>query len=250
MKRLLRKIHRWLGLFMALQIIAWMVSGLWFTIFPIAEIRGEHLTRPAAELSLQRLDAVAGLSTVQEALDLHFGGEWTLAEARLTRQDGQVLWRLAGSAEGRTFNRLVEPDGGRVRPMLTASAAEQRARSSLLESAQSASVEWIEEAAPGSEIRGRDMPVWKVSFAEPESLNLYLDPWTGEIVARRTERWRIFDFFWMLHIMDFEAREDFNHPLLQIAAALGLVISVSGVLLWAVTTRVLRRKRDTQTRPG
>jgi hypothetical protein len=50
----------------------------------------------------------------------------------------------------------------------------------------------------------------------------------------------------MLHIMDFDAREDFNHPLLQISAALGLVIALSGVALWAMTTRVLRRK----TRPA
>jgi hypothetical protein len=46
----------------------------------------------------------------------------------------------------------------------------------------------------------------------------------------------------MLHIMDFETREDFNHLLLQIAAVLGLVIALSGVILWAVTTRVFRRR--------
>ncbi len=242
MKQMLRKIHRWLGLFMALQIVAWMASGLWFTIFPIAEIRGEHLTRPATELSLQRLDAVAGLSAVQQALDLHFGDEWTLSEARLTGQDGRVLWRVAGRTGGRTFNRLVESDGGRVMPMLTAAAAEQRARSWLLESAQPQTAEWIEKAAPGSEIRGRDLPLWKVSFAEPESLHLYLDPWTGEIVARRTQRWRIFDFFWMLHIMDFEARENFSHPVLQIAAVLGLITALSGVALWLVTASFRRRR--------
>jgi uncharacterized iron-regulated membrane protein len=105
------------------------------------------------------------------------------------------------------------------------------------------SVEWIETVEQDSEIRGRDTPVWKVSFAQPESLNLYLDPWTGEILARRTDRWRIFDFFWMLHIMDFDAREDFNHPLLQISAALGLVIALSGVGLWAITSPILRRRR-------
>jgi hypothetical protein len=41
--------------------------------------------------------------------------------------------------------------------------------------------------------------------------------------------------------MDFEARDDFNTPLLQIAAFLGLVIALSGLALWAVTTRLWRR---------
>jgi uncharacterized iron-regulated membrane protein len=100
---------------------------------------------------------------------------------------------------------------------------------------------WVEEAAPDAEIRGRDLPLWKVGFSVPESLNLYIEPWTGELVARRTARWRVFDFLWMLHIMDFEARDDFNTPLLQIAAFLGLVIALSGLALWAVTTRLWRR---------
>jgi hypothetical protein len=242
MKKLVRKVLRWLGLLMALQIIAWMASGLWFSIFPIAEIRGEHLTRPQEPLALNRIAAVAPPAAIQQALDGHFGQAWELTAAALIRLDGTVYWRVSGVHQEQPFNRLVQTDSGQVLAMLSAAAAESRARSWLVAPLPPQSVEWIETVEQGGEIRGRDLPVWKVSFAGPESLNLYLDPWTGEILARRTDRWRIFDFFWMLHIMDFDAREDFNHPLLQIAAALGLVIALSGVALWGVTTRVWRRK--------
>jgi hypothetical protein len=47
----------------------------------------------------------------------------------------------------------------------------------------------------------------------------------------------------MLHIMDFDTRDDFNHRLLQIAAALGLIIALSGLVFWAMTTRLFRRRR-------
>ena len=57
MKRLVRKLHRWLGLLMALQIIAWMASGLYFSLFPIAEIRGEHLTRAPEGIAARDLVA-------------------------------------------------------------------------------------------------------------------------------------------------------------------------------------------------
>lgn len=240
-KRFLRKVHRWLGLLMALQIIAWMASGLWFSIFPIQEIRGEHLTRPTEPLGLSRMAALAPPAAVQRALDDHFGHPWELSSAALIRLDGTVYWRLSGTSQEKPFNRLVQADGTQVLPMLSAAAAEKQARSWLVAPMPPQSVEWIDTVKQGSEIRGRDTPVWKVSFARPESLNLYLDPWTGEVLARRTDRWRIFDFFWMLHIMDFDAREDFNHPLLQISAALGLIIALSGVALWAITTRILRR---------
>ena len=42
MRKFLRKAHRWLGLLMALQIIAWMASGLYFSIFPIEVIRDDE----------------------------------------------------------------------------------------------------------------------------------------------------------------------------------------------------------------
>jgi uncharacterized iron-regulated membrane protein len=241
-KKFFRKAHRWLGLLMALQIIAWMASGLWFSIFPIETIRGEHLTRPLEGLDLDRLDELAAPAEVQQALDSHFEGSWTVSSLELIQLDDRVHWRVSGQHREQPFNRLVQADGRQVLPMLSATAAEQRARGRLVTPAKARAVEWMKAIEPDSEIRGRDLPVWKVSFEEPESLNLYLDPWTGEILARRTARWRIFDFFWMLHIMDFETREDFNHLLLQIAAVLGLVIALSGVILWAVTTRVFRRR--------
>jgi uncharacterized iron-regulated membrane protein len=241
-KKFFRKAHRWLGLLMAVQIIAWMASGLWFSIFPIETIRGEHLTRPLERLDLDRLEELAALAEVQQALDSHFEGTWTLSSLELIRLDDRVHWRVSGQHRERPFNRLVQADGRQVLPMLSAAAAEQRARTWLVTPAEAQAVQWVTAIEPGSEIRGRDLPVWKVSFEQPESLNLYLDPWTGEILARRTARWRIFDFFWMLHIMDFETREDFNHLLLQAAAVLGLVIALSGVILWGVTTRAFRRR--------
>jgi uncharacterized iron-regulated membrane protein len=247
MKAVLRKVHRWLGLLMAVQIVAWMASGLWFAIYPIETIRGEHLTRPPEELqagSKARLPGdLAAPADLHPALDTHFAGDWTLSSAQLQRWNGAVVWRVSGSSRGQPFVRLVAGDGSGVLPGLTAATAEQRALDWLVAPGAVRSVEWIEAVEPDAEIRGRTPPFWKVSFSEPESLNLYLDPWTGEILARRTARWRVFDFLWMLHIMDFETRDDFNHPLLQLAALLGLIIAVSGVVLWAVTTPAFRRRR-------
>ena len=253
MKSLLRKVHRWLGLLMALQIVAWMASGLWFAIYPIETIRGEHLTRPPEELQAgsqanfpRELAAPAAL---HKALDEHFAGDWALSSVQLHQRNGKIAWRVSGTSRGQAFVRLLDGDGSRVRPGLTAAAAERQALEWLVRPGEVRSVEWIEQIEADAEIRGRAPPFLKVSFNEPESLNLYLDPWTGEILARRTARWRVFDFLWMLHIMDFETRDDFNHPLLQVAAALGLIIALSGVALWAVTTSLFARRRRSLAAP-
>ena len=248
MKIFFRKLHRWLGLLMAAQIIAWMASGLYFSLFPIEHIRGEHLTRdwpaPTAE-SLLRMGSPA---VVKQTMDQHLGPGWELETLNLVSTGDQLYWRVEGRLDGQPFRRLLNEAGTTVVPVLSAEDVAQAAGSWLKESADVAAVEWLESSDPGAEYRGRFYPVWKVSFDQPESLNLYLEPWTGEILARRTSRWRLFDFLWMLHIMDFDTRDDFNHPLLQAASILGLIIALSGVIFWAMTTSLFRRKRPVTVR--
>ena len=41
-----------------------------------------------------------------------------------------------------------------------------------------------------------------------------VDAGSGEVTAVRHDRWRLFDWFWMLHIMDYDERSDFSTPLL------------------------------------
>jgi uncharacterized iron-regulated membrane protein len=243
MKIFFRKFHRWLGLLMAVQIIAWMASGLYFSIFPIGEIRGEHLTKKTESLNAARLSGMGSPAEVNRVLNRHLAPGWQLTSLTLVSKAGQMSWRVEGRVEGAPFKRLVNSSGTEVLPALTEEDAAQVAQDWLLNAAQPRRVEWLESAPVDSEIRGRDFPLWKVSFEEPENLSLYLDAWTGEILARRTSRWRLFDFFWMLHIMDFEARDDFNHLLLQAAAFLGLLIALSGVVFWALTTSLFRKKR-------
>lgn len=232
---------------MALQIIAWMASGLWFSLYPIAEIRGEHLTRAAPTLDLSSGELHASAPSLpqmlSETLDRHLGNDWRLDELQLLRHGGGFAWRIAGQAPGGAFRRLVSSDGSTVFGALDRDAARARAEEWLSAPGRAVGADWVETAQPDSEIRGRALPLWRVRFEEPEGLSLYIDPWTGEIAARRTDRWRIFDFMWMLHVMDYETRDDFNHLLLQAAAALGLVIGVSGLVLWALTTRLRRRGR-------
>ncbi|MCZ6828522.1 MAG: hypothetical protein O7F73_02845 [Gammaproteobacteria bacterium] len=48
---------------------------------------------------------------------------------------------------------------------------------------------------------------------------------------------------WMLHILDFEDRDNFNTLLLQIAARLGIITIISGLVLWLMTTSLFRSRQ-------
>ena len=86
-----------------------------------------------------------------------------------------------------------------------------------------------------------DGPCWRVDLSDAAETHVYVDARTGEVTARRNGTWRIYDFLWGLHIMDYREHDDFRHPLLVAAAGLAVVTALSGLLLWAM--RLVRRWR-------
>ena len=76
------------------------------------------------------------------------------------------------------------------------------------------------------------LPAWRVDFDDGANRSVYVAADTGIVLARRSTLWRVYDFLWALHIMDWRDHEDFNSPLLIAATALGLVVIVTGVVMF------------------
>ncbi|NND45482.1 MAG: hypothetical protein HKN58_09170 [Xanthomonadales bacterium] len=228
---------------MSVQIIAWMASGFYFALFPIETIRGEHLVLEEQAIVPTDLEGLIAPDEAWAVVVASLGGAPTPSGVSVVARLGQTWYQVSGDSNGESFTRMVNARTGEVLPFLDADQVAAIAAARLAVPATGAHIELVTEARAGSEYRGRTLPLWRVSFSEPESLRLYIDGWTGDIVAQRTARWRIFDFLWMLHIMDFDERDDFNTGLLQVAAALGLVIALSGLVYWAMSTRLFRRRR-------
>ena len=87
----------------------------------------------------------------------------------------------------------------------------------------------INEQVP--EFKG-PVPVHQIKLKDGRRSKLYVDPFTGKILARRNQYWRIYDFLWMLHIMDFKEREDFNNVFLKVLSLGALGIIFSGYFLF------------------
>ncbi len=95
-----------------------------------------------------------------------------------------------------------------------------------------ANVTLYQEQAP-SEISPRLLPVYRVDFDAPLSPSLYFSANTGELVGKRFDGWRLFDFLWMLHIMDYAERDNIHNNLLRITSLLALLLALTGaVLAW------------------
>jgi len=96
------------------------------------------------------------------------------------------------------------------------------------------SVVEITEDKAGSEYRGRSLPLYMIETIneENEEINVYLDPFSEEIVAIRSNQWRIWDFMWGIHIMDWNERDNIGNVFLKIFSILALLSALSGIYLF------------------
>lgn len=233
-------IHKWLALLMAVPILFWFASGLFFALVPIETVRSEHVRAAQAPVEFDVGEIAAGLQRLPQ------GESGRRIEIR------SLLGRpvaLVEPADGRP--RLYDLADGQPLSPIPAALAAQIAEADHAGDVRASRVTAITEAP--LEYRGGLLPAWRVDFEDGEGRSIYVAQDTGAVVTRRSTLWRVYDFLWALHILDFSAREDFGTPLLAIAAALAVIVLVTGIILFPVRlglTAWLRRRQRRRTQPG
>jgi hypothetical protein len=213
------KIHKWLALAMAVQILLWFASGLFFAVFPIERVRSEH--------------AIAAPPPAPVALDAAAVGLERLAAAGVAPAEKIELRALLGApvalvsgGEGRP--RLYDLATGRRLSPIPMTFAARIAEADHVGHERASRASRVTQNTP--EYRGA-LPAWRVDFEDGAGRSLYVAADTGAVTARRSTLWRVYDFLWGLHIMDWRAHEDFNNPLLIAATVLALVLTIAGIVL-------------------
>ena len=219
-RRWVADIHLWLSLIVGLQVLAWVVSGLFMSVPSIERVRSEHrmaapaivdLAEQGSFVSPETVLSTAGPSTRRIALEQVGGRPVYVVEPNEGRS---ALFDAASGA------RLSPIDENFARTIAEqAIAGDERAQRMTL----------IERDAP-IEYRA-ELPVWRADFGGSDNLSVFVAADTGRVAARRSDLWRVYDFLWSLHIMDYRERENFNHPLLIAFSVGALVMSLFGLIL-------------------
>ncbi|UAB77452.1 PepSY domain-containing protein [Erythrobacter sp. SCSIO 43205] len=212
--RLFAKWHIWLGWLVGVPIVMWLASGLFMTIKPIDEVRGDHL-RVAVE------DAPLVVADSEFANSADAG----LKEMRLVMQEGRAV-ALLTTLDG-TVTRIDYASGEPIAPV-TAEKARAIVAQHIVGGNKVTSVRFFEADEVPFDFR-RPRPVWQVTLED--ATHVYVGRDTGEIEAVRTQWWRWFDFMWGLHIMDLSEREATSHPILILFAGLSLIGAILGCIL-------------------
>lgn len=221
-----RRAHKWIALVVGVQALLWMLSGLYMTAISIDVIHGDHLAHAKTEPlspATPRID--------HDALLAQYPG---LTGLRLKRLLDREVYEVR---QGDKVTLLDARSGAPLSP-LNKALASQLARSLYQGKAPIKTAELITKAP--QEVATRPVPMWRVEFSDESETTLYLSPQTGELLAKRHDLWRWFDFLWMFHIMDYEERSDVNNTLLRVASAVGLLFALSG--LWLLFYSFSRRR--------
>ncbi|MBS1793234.1 MAG: hypothetical protein JSS81_05240 [Acidobacteria bacterium] len=237
-KHYIRKAHRYLGVVIGVQFFCWTLGGLYFSWTNIKEIRGERLRHHHETVAADR--ALVAPKTIVEELQ-RGRSDVEIGSLRLVGILGEPFYEIKYKSAGEEKTLVAAAIDGKIRPLLTEDEARQIGLAALREPQSIRGVEFLtaENVGGHHEYREKPLPAWAVTFET--GLTVYLSAETGQIGAFRTNGWRVFDFLWMLHTMDFETRDDINNYLLRGFSALGIVTLLSGFLLFFVSSKFLRR---------
>jgi len=225
-----RKLHKWLGYFLVIQIFAWLLGCLFMSAMPLEKVHGKHLANRQLENPFSQADYTASLDKIiantpqpQQINYSHF-----LNTPVITVTTASKIY----SFNGVTGNPLPPPSKAQIIA---------NAQAHLLIKANVISTKKL---ATSFREAGFKENIWQVNFNDMLSTSLYFNADNGEFITVRSNIWRVFDFFWMLHIMDYDEREDFNNPLLISFAASSVFFSFTGFILLLQNIRFRTRKRQ------
>lgn len=220
----IRKIHRYLGLFLGIQFLFWTISGLYFSWTDIDDIHGDQFKNlnyhPKAFenlMSPSQLNVLEGINSIE------------------LRDIGNVPYYWIN------HQYLYHAINGNLKKGITKTEALLVAKNYMKQDLEVVNIEQINKVGKHHEYREKLLPAYIISYKNDEALKAYVSIADGKFQTVRYRSWRWFDFLWMTHTMDYESRDNFNNIILRAFSILGLITVLSGFLLWFTSSISIKK---------
>lgn len=224
-----RLVHKWSAVLIGIQILMWFLSGFIMSYLHMDDVHGDHLVKKsAAKLIVQELAPFKNLDLSPDPIEV--------SDIKIKLRAGRPVYVVHQNNEDHIFDAT---NGSRLK-LLTEAEIELAANDYLTHPAAPVAIKLL--TTPVHEFKGL-LPVFRLDYESPEFFSLYLSPATGEFLTVRNTRWRIFDFFWMLHIMDYSERENVNTPWLRVLSFVSIIVAITGLLLIYIWLKFTWKRR-------
>jgi hypothetical protein len=213
-----RKYHKWLMLFVGLQLLTWSITGTYMVLMDIDYIHGDTLVAKKQQTLIPEQVGYSFkelLAAHPQATKIELGFMLKKAVYRFNLDKKKVL---ISALDGQQLSPLNE--------QLAITIAKELYNDKSITIAK---VELLTDNSPG-ELSGRHLPVWRIDFDDFASPSFYISANSGELVTKRHTYWRLFDWMFVFHVMDYIDGEADN-KLLLLFTVLAFIASIFGLVL-------------------
>jgi len=244
----IRNTHRWLGLLLGIQFMFWTLGGLYFSWSNIDEIHGDFQKKEVPLLSsnismvspsmvldsikkVHRIDSIVSIQLIEIMGKPFYQVRCISAIHNMARHEDHMS----------TMNHLANAETGFLRNPLTREESIEVAKRRFSGNPVVTSVEYLTSLNNHHEYRESPLPAYAITFNDPSHTTVYVASELGTVQKFRNSKWRIFDFLWMLHTMDYQARDNFGNILLRFFSIFGLITVISGFALFYISSKRKRK---------
>ena len=188
---MIRSFHKYLSLIISIQLLLWTISGIYFAFNKIELVRGEQyiVEEKYSALNIENLNISSNTKGIEIFKRLN---QWVVKVEMDTGFKYQDL--LGNEVYALSPNEAIE-------------LVKLKTTLSPIDAIK------INESSARSEFRGRILPIYKIKTDSSDDTNVYVDVMSGKIVAIRSDSWRVWDFLWGAHIIDYRQRDNINNIL-------------------------------------
>ena len=240
----IRKTHRWLGVLLGIQFMMWTIGGLYFSWSNIDEVHGDFQKKNAPLLS-SNISLMSPSTVLDSIRKIHQID--SIVSIQLIEILGKPFYQVrcisaihneSSHQHDRTaMNHLANAETGQLRGPLTKEEAIEVAKMRFNGEPRVKTTEYLTNTNGHHEYRESPLPAYAITFEHPTKTTVYVASELGTVQKFRNNKWRLFDFLWMMHTMDYEGRDNFGNILLRSFSIFGLVTVMSGFLLFFISAK-------------
>ena len=237
-----RKIHRYLGVFMGVQFLFWSLGGLYFSWNNMDDVHGETLLKQekkyVGEIDFSQIQkGIDSLKTITSIDSVH--------SVKLVEPFQKPFAHLRFFENGHLKSQLISLETGSLRPDFTGQECLEIAEQQLKKPIPIVKAKFLDKHSTGMhhEYREKPLPAFAFTLGHPSKTTIYVSTESGEITSVRNNNWRRFDFLWMLHTMDYQTRDHITNWVLRVFSILGILTIISGFSLFYITSSTVKKRR-------
>lgn len=205
-------------LFVGVQFVVWSITGTYMVVFDINYIHGNSLVT-------EKQTYIKG-DQVKYSITKLYADYPAAKNVELISLLEDAVYRFTLDKQ----KYLLSADTGKLLSPINQEYAALIAKHKYENpNAVIKQVSLIRKDAP-FELNARHLPVWRIDFDDFASPSFYISERTGELVTKRHFFWRLFDWMFSFHVMDF-VEEDASNKLLLFFIIFSLIASLFGLIL-------------------